>query len=331
MLFSGFDDDNGCPASHALRLENDLVRDGLLNNVQVFEGLSLDTETNRISVCDAVYNQKRGESKVQNVVIVGAGISPYGPGFYVKNNDDTLTTFLDGDDSSCFDVGGQSCLKFCPDACLCKVMFETSGWTATNDYSMIITDEGTGNTAVSDKHMFRWDSTSVTRKGYFGAALALGKSSLVSFLDGDGNVGWPKCVYDSYESQPQCAYSNSQQTSEVTLAYPPATARCDQLIYNGDLEGGVVDGWHEWGNAHLEVVSPGAEGSTYALSTKRRPKDRWQLALYYALDASCVRTNAGGRYLLTGQLHIRNSSGQAVARDAGKAHKCSPRRIGTLG
>ena len=75
------------------------------------------------------------------------------------------------------------------------------------------------------------------------------------------------------EATPDCP--NPLSDSDISLNYPVPTHRCDNAIFNGDFEYNSTYGWQERTNyeAGMETISPGADGTSYALRTKKRTSD----------------------------------------------------------
>ena len=76
----------------------------------------------------------------------------------------------------------------------------------------------------------------------------------ITFVEDDGvTAAWPGFAKLSVYSAPNC-----QNDMSTNLVYPPPNDRCQNLVFNGNIELGTKDGWQGEFNTPFKVVTPGA-------------------------------------------------------------------------
>lgn len=304
VKFEGYNG-TGCSKT-ALAGSNISPRHRLLQSFPIFSNLTFDSETHRISVCAAT----SGSKPIRNIAYddLTATVTPAG-GFLVQDDDPALTTFLP--EGNCTALGGSSCLLSCPDACFRHVRFVTSAAAIHEGMKMVATERNVAGSpsAVTPRYIFKrfWGSHDVA---YFGIALPGGKQYDVSFIDAAGEDAWPGYVTKVLSPAPDCTPNLS--AADVAVVYPSPNARCDNPIYNGDLERGDYFGWLQVHSAGLAMMNGGAEGTANALRTTKVGRNGWHGLVNY-LDVSCLRAWGGNFIRLSGFFRALDMDLQDVA------------------
>ena len=135
---------------------------------------------------------------------------------------------------------------------------------------MKITNKSSGEYVLRERNTIAKISQMPTTDAMYGVWLPGGSQYEITFVKPSGAATWPGYAYLNMESPPECAEALGDD--EVHFVYPAPTARCVNPIFNGDIETGLIDGWQEYTNYKPfgDVISPGADGSSYALKTKYR-------------------------------------------------------------
>jgi hypothetical protein len=323
--FSGFVNDD-CRKSAALWLEAIFPHDKLFDNYQTFEGLTFAEDTNKITACDAL------DVGVRNIAIEDAEgtFSPTGkPGFFIQD-ESSITSFFGT--SSCTGVG-PSCLRFCEGACLRVITFEVNP-SKIHD-NVIMTISNGKKTEEIPRSSFYWngvfedntnanffDETKDWTQVWYGVAVPPGHYT-VSFLDKTDPekpiLVWPDFVREYYNREPVCAskFRNAEITFEYVKPDYASDGVCNNLIRNGNFEDGVPTGWLQH-NTNFTMVSPGADGSAYAMATTKRTEKgaSWSWSIGQSIDVTCLKP-FGGRFVeISGQARLLD--------DKGKDVKCDP-------
>mmetsp|Transcript_22129 Transcript_22129/g.41243 ORF Transcript_22129/g.41243 Transcript_22129/m.41243 type:complete len:343 (+) Transcript_22129:1923-2951(+) len=169
-----------------------------------------------------------------------------------------------------------SCLTYCDNACLQAYAVETD--SAFESLVARVSDE----TSTFDIPMRPvGDHTYTLNRGKLEFALPAG-SFEVTFIDQGGNEFYPNFVNIREEDPPLCVKDATVLTTPVPAAGSP---RCDELVRNGDFEGGIIDGWKQFFTG-IEVAAPGRMNSAYSLKTTSR--SLWNAMITKYLDQSCL-------------------------------------------
>ena len=177
---------------------------------------------------------------------------------------------------------------------------------------MKVTDKSTGKFVLRPRNIIAKISQMPTTDAYYGVWLPGGTQYDVTFVKANGAPTWPGYAYMDMDAEPNCA--SSLQTTDVTLDYPAPSSRCLNAIFNGDIETGLIDGWQERTNYKPfgEVISPGADGTSFALKTTARALSGGS-TLVNRVDISCLKGWAGEEIRLRGKIRLLNAEGQDVA------------------
>lgn len=174
---------------------------------------------------------------------------------------------------------------------------EIAGSEIHNGKQLIVTS-ATGASALVPKRVFR-----DVHKHYWEDVVPLFLPSgnyTVSFVDQDGTTSnWPGYAYFSLGSAPSCA--NYVEEANIIIDYPAPNDRCNNPIYNGDIERGNFYGFQDAGRAGMAIVTPGAAGTNNALRTTKTNRAADE-GLYNHMDVSCLRAWAGKDIRLSGYL-----------------------------
>lgn len=306
MRFEGFTGNDECTASDAIVAERTNIRHGLMDSDHSFEDISFDSDSNRVSFCLALEpGAAENGGDAGNIALgdVHGTVHPSGvPGFYIQDNDPIADAFLSG---NCQASGG--CAQFCPHACLRLVEFQASGSSVHEGTLMKVTDKSTGNFVLRPRHIIS-KTEMPTVNARWGIWLPGGSTYDVTWVDADGKATWPGYVYMSFDKEPSC--ETALKTTNVALDYPAPTHRCINPLFNGDLESGSVYGWQERTNYKpgMEIVSPGADSTSYALRTLERVNTGGSV-LVNRVDISCLRAWAGESIRLRGKIRLQGATG----------------------
>jgi hypothetical protein len=326
--FSGFADNVECDAkSFALYVENDQVRHGIFNADVWFEGNSFDSLTNRISACSSIHTSHDTKSIGEQVVNIAfeepdGSLSPTGePGFFVQQDQPALTTFFDTSDCvNVDDYATNTCLMFCPRACLRLAVVVASAAMTTQGMEMVITETSSSSTTAAGaeestrRGQWRRDFNEITnafRNSLYGVALPFDKTFDLSFRQqNDASITWPHYAYTTFGREPVCATLNDATTADpasmLTLVKPTEEgnpARCEELFSGDDLPSGMT-GFQHW-HSNLHIVD-----GDYVKTTKRVTTNGGVQRL---VDASCLKEFGGRSYKISGQIRMQDGSGADVA------------------
>ena len=307
LVMKGFDNSDGCEAS-AFAPSSESPRHGLYTSLAVFSNITFDfPDPITVSVCAAVgsYSHKNSIRNIAYDVFGATGLSPTGEGgYFLQNNDPGLTTFMP---SNCQPAGG--CLNFCPNACYRHIIMTTSGSAIHEGKQMVVTDVTTGVSVGTPRKMFQrfWGFQDVA---YFGIALPSGSQYSISWIDANGNNAWPGFVKPQFQALSDC--SPVLDESDVNIIAPPVNERCDNIVYNGDLERGDFFGWQDHSGSGMSMVQGGAENSYWALRTNKVGRNEWH-GLWNFVDASCLQAWAGNFIRISGYMKVLDMTLQDVA------------------
>lgn len=181
---------------------------------------------------------------------------------------------------------------------------------------MVVTDVSTGISVATPRQIFItfWGMHDVA---YFGIALPGGSNYTISWIDQNGKIAWPGYVKPSFKAMPNC--SPVLEESAVTFVSPP-NDRCDNIVYNGNLERGDFFGWQDHHGSGMSMLQGGAEDTSWALRTNKVGRHSF-FGLWNFVDASCLQSWAGNFIRISGYVRVLNMELQDVACPMGT---CAP-------
>ena len=267
-------------------------------NVPILQNLSFDATSsdNTVNVCDAV--SANGGDGLRGIAIEDLQGSLTGESGWLlqdKNTDPTngidypdYTTFLPP--GSCAPIE-DSCLVSCPNTCFRTLLGSTPSSPIHASTRMKVTD-ATGKVMLIPRMVFGNKALSLDHRTRAQFSVRLPSSSApynVTWVnEDDGEGAWPGFGYLVFSGTPSC--QNHITESDLNLIYPLPNDRCNNAIYNGDIETGLKDGWQGEFNTPFAATEQGtgAAGTSYAIKTtniNRNPNH----GLWNYLDVSCLR------------------------------------------
>lgn len=292
IVFENFGESlTGCVGSSAMDVDPE-VRDGHFDAYSIFQNLTFVGATksaDKISICEL---EKWG--KIEDLVLQDqtGDLNPDGtntPGSVVSRGGK-----MDLYKENCVEMEG-SCALYCKNTCYRGINVgigqasEYENWSIqakTTDGlhkvefksyfdEMQLKDNSTGTLVKTPDHAmnFHYD-----RRRYFTATLPMGNFKL-SFIDGNGDVGWPTIAEVMWEDPVNCG--EYIDDANIEIVQPVPTNECDEMVKNGDAEDGENHWMHTGGD--IKVVS-GMNGG-FAISSVHR-KGQWQGQGQF-LDSRC--------------------------------------------
>lgn len=238
------------------------------------------------------------------------------PGFFVQDKSldpptgfdyPSLTTFLPA--NSCAPIE-DSCLVECPNSCFRLVKGIAPSTPLHNNKRMMVTANGVNQLVPRAVFPGRELSLDHRPKANFIVWLPYQPSYNITFVEDDGvTAAWPGFAKLSVYSAPNC-----QNDMITNFVYPPPNDRCQNLVFNGNIELGTKDGWQGEFNTPFKVVTPGAVGTAHALKTTNiNRKGNHGLLNYF--DISCIRAWASEGKIIrfSGYFRTWNSTNADVA------------------
>lgn len=317
ITFSRFGPSTGCPSTTALVVvDPSQTEKKRYTSTHYFADLIVEDEEplNRISGCWATDNDVYGMAiEDSDGSLAGPTNGGGAPGFFVDGPSDASVYPFANAGGTCSPANGAAadlCLSYCPEVCLYTLTVRANNAPTLSDLVMSVADtSGTGIVATDTWHKFVFNNgddhmTRASFDGYFGAAVPASSSGTfdISFADADGQPAWPDYVEYYLEKQPECA--SGQLLPAINLVQPARTsARCDELVKNGNFEDGNFNGWQQ-GSAHLALSSPGAGSSLHQLYVTQRSNANEYASQW--LDVSCLQ--AGVAYGLSAFIKMEQNN-----------------------
>ena len=207
-----------------------------------------------------------------------------------------------------------SCLDFCPGACLRTVTVVAGDSSFPEDIVMIVSNTITGDSMTINRDVRGYpEPTHVTNQysGAYTAVLPKGTYSIRFENSVTGELVWPGYAFPALEAAPT---SCAEYVEESDLTFmKPETGRpaCDQLIKNGNFDTAGIDGWNGfWSNVN-HVTNLGVDGSGALATSSTSSSGCWPTQV---LDASCLQV--GMQYEVQVSYKIVDSSYTTEVPDA---------------
>merc|ERR1712232_231222 len=263
------------------------------------ESVTITDDSSKVNLCD-------GEKQVA-IRIVDDTFIDESPGFLVS---DTVAINAHPD---CVGLPG-TCAAFCPDTCLRTMTVLIPSTSTYERGAMTLHVSGTLEDGrpinpievqdFQDKEA-RMPQSEMSH-GRFFVTLPAGGSYSAHFIDNDsGQKIWP--VYTDLLYEDAIDNCGSDFSSFVIDTLIPD--QCEQIVQNGDLESGTSDHWRYNGNYGLEIVSDGADGSSYSLKAPNSEGGAW-VGLGQYLDTRCIEE--GYIYSITAEIKLTDSTTGAL-------------------
>ena len=262
------------------------------------------------SMINACYGQDRlGVDDILMDIEDGASVNGiFGPGVVISNTPKMMNMVQAFSPEIACTEYAESCVAVCAQTCLRQVEFRVEK-ESSKDMQMVITNNADNSTIAVDGMIYLGgDQLYRGRSRYFYAALPEGDFT-VSFVDGNGDVGYPMYVIEKWEDAPTCA--GHANPGDVTIDEGPEPAvgwdaYCSELIRNGDAESGSLEPWNHNGNGKVELVASGGVDGSSAVQLKSRSRDWGGFGMY--LDQRCVKRSLGKTYEIKGEIRLFEKS-----------------------
>jgi len=310
LNFSGMGRDIGCSEQKAFWMDPDQSQNAVSDAVNRASGLTFHDDVHRVDFCDAL------AANLTNMIIEDedGSFGPSGsPGFFVS--DQAATVFAGG--NGCYPVP-DSCAYWCDLACLRLVGFAVSDSFKTGDIEMVVSKDGISATTSWDHFAYVDTPTQnylLSFDGRYGIALPAGYFN-ISFVDKATKLPtWPSYVKIAFEVGPRCPSTGTY----VSLVRPEATeSRCGNLVKGGTFEENSFDYWQNSYDVTIGIVSPGSQGSGYALQLQNSGLNYMQMGQW--IDSTCLVSNI--EYAFEADVRLVDDSGNLLSCDTAVANNC---------
>ena len=289
------------------------IRTGQFNAFSTFRGITIEDQTNAISLCDA---ERANIDDIFFTDLDGSLFLPtdrnvIAPAALVSNSA-SMMTFVD--EKKCT-ANPRGCYNYCEGTCYRSYRFEIDP-ANTENYSLQICSRANAKLCTRVKGYQKYKDLKdfiVGDNRVYYAHLPVGSYEAV-FRDPSGERMWPSFVLFSQE---EITCKTPFPDDAVQMVVPaPEVAECKQLVRNGNLEASDTEAklWL-FRSGGLELVKNKGTNKSNAMA----PFDKTAKAsLIQYLDTRCLAANRGRVYQLTAMIRLESADGTAFFCDAAK-------------